>query len=293
MPLIHPEEISSIQGLDLRVKAIVEGFLSGLHKSPFHGFSAEFSEYRNYYPGDPTRLIDWKVYAKTDRLMVKKFEADTNLSATILFDSSESMSFSSRRITKLEYAKTLAASIAYLLIKQNDSVGLGLFSDTLSSYYASKTGLSHFNMLLKQLDHVNSGGQTDLRSVFSSVHHQLKKRGLIIVFSDLLDSDEVFLSELAVLKRFGHDVIVFHLFDEQEKQLKYSERTRFVDKETGETIEMNPDSIQDVYKERIIAYLNELNKMCLAEGIDYFPVSTADFYEHHLLEFLNTRSRKG
>lgn len=290
MSLIHPEELSSIHSLDLRVKAIVEGFLNGLHKSPYHGFSAEFSEYRNYYPGDPTKTIDWKVFAKTDKLMIKKFEADTNLTAIILFDISASMGFGDKT-TKLDYVKNLSSAISYLLIKQSDSVGICQFNEQLDTFIEPKTGKSHFNRILHSIDSANVSGDTNLESVFKLLQSKITKRGLVIIFSDLLDEDESFLTQISTLRKYGHDVIVFHIMDRAEAVLDFDERTKFIDLETNEEFDIHPDSIREKYKEKMQSHLDDLTKQFYGIGVEYYSVYTDDYYEHHLLEFLNKRSR--
>ncbi len=289
---VHPASISSIQGLELRAKAIVEGFLSGLHKSPFHGFSVEFSEYRSYNKGDSLRDIDWKVYGKTDKLMVKKYEADTNVYTNILFDISGSMNFSSAELTKLDYAKNLAAAIMYLLMKQNDAVGLTTFSEEFKTRFEAKTSRTHLSRMLAYLERVDAAEKTELLAALDLLSTQLGKKGIFVLFTDVLSTDQALLQRLNYLKTIGHDVIVFHVFDQQELEFNYTGRTIFVDRETQEKVDITPELIREKYLALSKTIIGELQTGCRIAGIDYHVVRTDDSYEKHLLEFLQRRQKK-
>ena len=222
--------------------------------------------------------------------MIKKFEADTNLTATILFDISGSMAYGDKT-SKLDYVKNLSSAISYLLIRQSDSVGVCQFNENLDSFIEPKTGKSQFNRILHSIDSAKVSGETNLESVFQLLQSKLSKRGLVIIFSDLLDEDESFITQIGILKKYGHDVIVFHIMDRSETQLDFDERTKFIDMETNEEFDIHPDSIREKYKEKMASYFDELTKRFHGIGVDYYSVYTDDYYEHHLLEFLNKRSR--
>ena len=291
MSFTHPSLISSIQSLDLRAKAIVEGFMSGLHKSPFHGFSVEFSEYRSYNIGDSIRDIDWKIFGKTEKLMIKKYEADTNLYATVLFDVSGSMNFKSDDISKLDYAKNLAAAIIYLLIKQNDSVSLTTFSNGIRQFIPAKTGRSHLNNLLHQLNKLEGDEETHIADSLKFIQNKMNKTGLIILFTDFLSDDEDAINQLKVLKAGKQDIAVFHLMDQNEIKLNYDQKIIFKDMETGEEIELLPEIHQEKYKLIVQKFIDNLRKKLLMAGIDYFNVISTDHYEKHLLDFLKLRQK--
>lgn len=289
---VHPASISSIQGIELRAKTIVEGFLSGLHKSPYHGFSVEFSEYRSYNKGDSLRDIDWKVYAKSDKLMVKKYEADTNVVTDILFDISASMAFSTAELSKLDYAKNLCAAIMYLLVKQNDAVGLTSFSSDIKDRFEAKSSRSNLNHMLAYLEKLKAAEETNLNLALDSITARLAKRGIFVLFTDFLADEEDVLTKLTYLRRIGNDVIVFHLFDEAELDFNYSGRSIFVDKETGEKIDITPELIREKYQAMSQKLIDSMQNGCRLADIDYHVVKSNDSYEKHLLEFLQRRQKK-
>lgn len=293
MSFVHPETIQSIQGLELRVKSIVEGFLSGLHKSPFHGFSVEFSEYRNYEPGDSPRYIDWKVYGKTDKLKVKKFEAETNLQAHILFDVSASMNFKTGTVSKLDYARNLAAAVIFLLNRQNDAVGVMTFTQSVKDYIRPKTGRRHLNYALQLLQRVDGESGTDLTQVIHSFTGVSTQRGMVIVFSDFMDGEAEVIKQLNILNAMGYEVVLFHVFDSAELMFEFTGRTRFTDMESGDTVIMEPDQIRERYTELVSRFTRAIRAEFIRNRMDYYKVITTDFYEHHLLDFLGARQRVG
>lgn len=292
MTFKHPSEISAIQGLELRVKAIVEGFLSGLHRSPFHGFSVEFSEFRNYNFGDPIRYIDWKVYGKTEKLMIKKYEAETNLSANIIYDISRSMSYSGKAVSKLEYSKNLASAIIYILSRQNDAIGLYTFNKEVQLSVQAKSGLHHMNRVLQLINSLEGESGTSISEMIERLERNITKKGLLIFFTDLLDFDEELLNKFIVLKKMGHDIVVFHMMDETESKFEFEGKTRFIDLETKEVIEVYPDMVKDDYKKLITDHFKGIKEIFYKNQIDYFSTMTSDFYEEHLLNFLKVRQKR-
>ena len=288
----HPSEISAIQGLELRVKAIVEGFLTGLHRSPFHGFSVEFSEYRNYNFGDPIRYIDWKVYGKTEKLMIKKYEAETNLNANIIYDISASMNYGTDSVSKLDYSKNLASAIIYILSRQNDAVGLYTFNDKIQMSIQAKSGQYHMNRILQIINKLKGDSSTSIRELIENLKRKITKKGLLIFFSDLMDFDAELLQEFVILKKMGHDIVVFHILDPLESSLEFEGKTRFVDAETKEHIELYPDMVKEDYKNLVKTHFKTIKDTFYKNQIDYFSTETSDFYEEHLLNFLNVRQKK-
>jgi len=208
-----PEVLAKLKQIDLKAKLVVEGFLTGLHRSPYKGFSQEFAEYRVYMPGDEPKRIDWKVYAKTDRFFIREYEEETNLKAYILLDASGSMGYTSNKVTKLEYASYLAASLAYLLIKQRDSVGLITFTSKLDDYVPPRSSPSHLPVLLKKIDKIKPGGDTNLANTFHQLAEKIKRRGLVIILSDLFDDKDRVLSALRHFRHKKHEVLVFNILD--------------------------------------------------------------------------------
>ncbi len=289
---LDPVFISKLNSLELKAKTVVEGFMVGLHKSPYHGFSAEFSQHRSYMQGDPIKNIDWKLYAKTDRYFIKQFEEETNLTAHIVLDVSKSMDFKhSGLITKSEYANTLAASLIYLLNKQRDAVGLVLYSDKIENYIVPKSVKTYLNLLLKTITDQKLSGKTNTSICLNSVAEKIKKRGLVIIISDLFDSPESVISALKHFHYKKNEVIVFQIIDKTEKDFNYGRDAIFVDMETGEEITTQSSQIQKSYQTAFSEYNNLLKTECAKYGIDYNLIDTNEPYDKALLNLFNKRKR--
>ncbi|HEX37920.1 MAG TPA: DUF58 domain-containing protein, partial [Candidatus Cloacimonetes bacterium] len=214
--VLAPGVAAKLERFELRARLIVEGFITGLHKSPYHGFSVEFLEHREYLPGDSIKHIDWKVYGKTDRYYIKKFEEETNLKAYILLDCSKSMEFSSSKVTKLEYGKTLASALTYLMIRQKDGVGLLTFSEKIHSYIPPRATSVHMNTIFHELDASKPQSSTNTPEILHNLADRIKKRGLIILITDLLDDPEKVMLGLQHFRHEKHEVVLFHLLDQEE-----------------------------------------------------------------------------
>ena len=238
--ILTPDIISRLNNLSLKARFVVEGFIVGLHKSPYHGFSVEFSEHRAYGAGDEIRHVDWKLWGKTDRFFIKQFEEETNLKSYLLLDQSLSMMYKSDTVSKLEYAQILAASLGYLMLKQQDAVGLTLFDDQIRVNIPARSKRSHLNVILSQMQNINAGPETSISPVLHQTAETIKKRGLIILISDLFDDPEDILAGLQHFRYKGHEVVVFHILDPQELKLNFSQRTRFRGMESGEEIITDP-----------------------------------------------------
>lgn len=290
---LRPDVIQQVQRLDLKARFIVEGFISGLHGSPFHGFSVEFSEHRKYTPGDDIRMIDWSVYGKTDRYYIKKFEAETNLDSYLLVDCSGSMDFAlGGRMTKMDYAICLAAAMGYLMVNQQDSVGLFTFDEKVRSYLPPKTKRTHLINILGQLARTKPHGRTGLAAALHDIAGRIKKRSLIVLLSDLLDEQENVLKALHHLRFRGHDMIIFQVLDQSEVTFEFDGLVRFEDPETGESVDANPRAIQASYLEELRLFIDEYKKQCQLVRADFTTVHNGMTFDKALIEFLVQRQGK-
>jgi uncharacterized protein (DUF58 family) len=290
---LNPEVVSRLSSIELKARLVVEGFIVGLHRSPYHGFSVEFAEHRQYMPGDDFKHIDWKVYAKSDRFFIKQFEEETNLKAYILLDASNSMGYKSNGITKLEYGSYLAASLSYLMLRQQDAPGLLVYDEKIRSYIPPKGARSHINPVLKQLGDTLPSSRTDASIAFHELADRIKRRGLIIVISDLLDDPEKMLLGLKHFRHRRHEVIVFHVLDPYERNFAYKSEARFKDMETGKELLTDPWQIRGEYMSRLGDYLEWISKSCRDAHIDYHLLDTSIPFDRALFGYLAKRSKLG
>jgi len=288
---LNPNIVNQLDNLYLKAKLIVEGFMSGLHKSPYHGFSVEFSEHRPYGEGDEIKNIDWKIWGKTDKYYIKRFEEETNLSCHIFLDASKSMQFKSKNISKFDYAKIIAAALSYLMIQQRDALGLYVFDSKIKVKISPKSNKSHLNTILSIMDKIQIGTDTNLASILNSAADKIKKRGLIILISDLLDEPKQVIDALKHFKYNNNEVLVFHTLDEQEIKLNYNNHTIFEDLETKEQIATEPWHIQKSYNLEVTQFIEYYKKQCLANKIDYNLLTTNKNVDYALSEFLNKRKK--
>lgn len=290
---LTPEIISRLDNLSLKARLVVEGFIVGLHKSPYHGFSVEFSEHRAYGAGDEIRHIDWKLWGKTDRFFVKQYEEETNLKSYLLLDQSKSMVYNSHQVSKLEYAQVLAAAVGYLMLKQQDAVGLTLFDDQIRDQIPPRSKRSHLNAILSRLQNIIPGPETHIAPVLHQTAESIKKRGLIVLISDLFDDPEEVLSGLQHFRYKGHEVVVFHILDPQEIRLDFPERTRFKDMETGEDIVTEPWYIQADYQKSMEIFCENYKNKFRQNNIDYIRITSNQPLDIALSEYLIKRKRLG
>jgi uncharacterized protein (DUF58 family) len=291
---LQPDVVSHLKGMELRARLVVEGFMAGLHKSPYHGFSVEFAEHRQYMPGDSIRNIDWKVYAKSDRYFVKEYEEETNLKSYILIDTSASMGYSSdekNRINKLEYCSYLAASLTFLMLKQRDSVGVVGFDEHIHTYIPPKSVAGHLHVLLKQLDRLSASEKTNISDTLHQMADRIKRRGLIILMSDLFDDPHKVFAGLKHFRHRKHEIIVFHVLDPRERDFSFPREAIFQDLETGERITTLPWQIRKSYKHELNSVFDEFSRECRMSNIDYHLIDTSVPYDHALLAYLNKRAR--
>ncbi len=291
---LSPELLARVKRLDLKARLVVEGFLTGLHRSPYHGFSVEFAAYRPYMPGDEPKRLDWKALARSDRYYVKEFEEETNLKAYLLLDTSASMGYrGSGTSGKLEYGSCLAAALAYLLLTQHDAVGLALFDDRIRQYLPPRSRRSHLGLLLGALERAGPGGVTRFEGVFGELAARIRRRGLIVLISDLWDDWPAVVSSLQHFRHLKHEVLVFHLLDRDEVDFPFREGASFRDLETGRTVQAGPEAGAGRYRKRVREWRGTLARECRRHLIDYVPVDTATPFDQALLRYLHKRQRLG
>ena len=290
---LDPETLSRVARLDLVARLVVEGFITGLHRSPYHGFSVEFSEHRAYMPGDPLRDLDWKAYAKSDRLYVKQYEEETNLKAYILCDVSGSMDFcAGAPVSKYRYATCLSAALAYLMLRQRDAVGLMLFRDAVESYVPPRSVQSHLQTLLKEIDRIQPERDTHMAPAFHDLAERIGRRGLIVVLSDLLDDPQEVLRGLRHFRHRGHEVVVFHLLDPRELDLEFDRETRFFDLEqTDQIITTQPLQVRREYGKMMEEIVETYRRGCAEAHIDYALIETSTPFDQALSRYLAQRKK--
>ena len=287
--MVNPAALMRIKSLELRAKVIVEGFWKGIHRSPHHGFSVEFTEYRSYHPGDDPRYLDWRVYARTDRLYIKKYEDETNLKCHFLIDHSRSMGYGSLGYSKAEYAGTLAATLAYFLFTQGDAVGLATFDDQIRQVLPPRNRPSYLHRLLLALSTTPQGSATHLGPPLQRVAQLLTRRGLIVLISDLLTSIKSLETDLGYLSTGGHDVVLFQILDPTELSFTFTNPALFKDVETGRHFYVDPATVQKDYQHRLADHLQRTESICQSLGIDYFLFATDRPLDLGLLDFLHAR----
>ncbi|RMG40611.1 MAG: DUF58 domain-containing protein [Planctomycetota bacterium] len=290
---LKPEVIRTVSRLDLRARFIVEGFLSGLHASPFYGFSVEFSEHRRYTQGDDPKDIDWLVYAKTDRFYVKKYEAETNITGYLLVDLSASMGYTYRQeLTKLDYSICLAAALTYLMIRQQDPVGVVTFDEKLRSSLPARSKRTQLANILALLAGAKPGGTTDLGANLRRIAAMIKHRSLLMLFSDLLTDPETAIEGLRMLRYAGHDVIVFHVLDEAEVTFPFEGSVELIEPESGEQTVVNASGLRADYQAAVDAFRERFRRECLNMQVDYVPLDTSMPFGKALLEYLAQRQAR-
>lgn len=289
---LKPEVVAKLKGIDLKARLVVEGFLAGLHRSPYRGFSVEFTEHRPYMPGDELKRIDWKVYGRTDRFYVREYEEETNLRGYIILDASGSMAYTgTQSITKFEYANYLAAGLTYLLLHQKDSAGLVVFTDRIQTYIPARSSASHLNVVLRQLEKQKPGGDTNLSATFHQLAERIKRRGLVIILSDLWDDQAAVLSALRHFRHRKHEVLVFHIVDAQEEKLDHKTPVVLRDLETGQEMTVDPRVVGPEYRSAFQAHFRRFERGCREGLVDYHRVTTDTPFDRALFSYLERRQR--
>lgn len=290
---LKPEVVRQIARLDLRAQFVVKGFLHGLHASPYHGFSVEFSEHRRYTPGDDPKDIDWLVYAKTDKYYVKRFEAETNITGYLVIDLSQSMGFTYRQqLTKFEYAVSLAAALAYMMVRQQDPVGLVTFDDRIRDSLTPHSKRTQLGNMLSLLSRLAPGGPTDVAKCLVQLAAMLRHRSLVMLMSDLLTEADPLVQALRRLRHGGHDVILFHILDEAEVTFPFEGLVHFIDAETEARLETDARGVRDDYLGQVEDFREQLRTECLQIGVDYVPLDTSIPFDRALIQYLHSRQAR-
>jgi len=286
---LDPKVLNKITRLDLKARHIVEGFMGGMHKSPYHGFSVEFAEHREYAPRDDLKHLDWKVFGRSDRLFIKEYELETNLRTHILLDTSESMDYGGRETTKLELASHIAASMAYLILRQQDSVGMVCFDKEVKSFIPTSSSMGHLRPIFGTLAQSEGKNKTDLGAVLNTLAERIQRRGLIILISDLFDKPDVILKSLQHFSHKRHDVIVFHVLDEYELTFPFERMTLFEGLEDYPKQLIDPRSLRKAYLAEVNQFCEDMRKGCVRQMIDYVRISTDQDLDVELTKYLASR----
>ncbi len=291
MEILSAQQIARLNRLQLFAKQTVEGFLTGLHKSPYHGFSVEFADHRQYNPGDPLKNVDWRIVARTGRYYVKRYEEETNLNCYILLDHSASMDYGSDDSNKLDFAKKFAASLTWLMINQKDAVGLYCFDDEISFAMPPKALRSYSAEIFGRLIRLEAGKKTNLAKPLEKISERIKKRSLVVIISDLLDDEENIIHAFKHFRNKGHELLVFHLYDKSEEEFDFKRESEFIDSETSEKLIINPWQIKAEYQKNYQGFFANLKEQAHQMQVEYNPVSTNDKIEDMMLKYLSKRKK--
>lgn len=289
---LDPSIVSKLNTLELRARMVVEGFMVGLHRSPYHGFSVEFSEHRPYMQGDTLKDIDWKVYGKTEKYYVKQFEEETNLRSYIILDTSKSMDFSfGNSVKKIDYASVLAASLIYIMLKQQDAAGLVLYSDKIETMLSPKSSRPYLGELLKNISAIKPANTTQTAACLNNVAEKIKRRGLVIIISDMFDDINSTLNALKHFRYKKNEVIVFQVLDPVERSFAFGKDAVFKDLESNEEITTQPHQIQKSYQGAMAEFLEKIKEECLNNGIEYNLIDTSTPFDKALFSYFKKRGR--
>jgi uncharacterized protein (DUF58 family) len=288
---LDPHALSSIASLELLARTVVQGFVSGLHRSPYLGFSLDFAEYQQYRQGDDVRRIDWKVYGRSDRLYIKKFRGDTNARCFILLDCSRSMGFSSGALSKFDYGRYLAACLTYFVTHQQDLVGFAAFDTQMLEYIGPRGHQGHLQLVLRSIENLELGRQTSMGEPLHQLAERLYRRGMVVVISDLLDDSTALMDGIKHLRYQGQDCILFHILDDSELTFPYQDMLTFVDLETDQQMEIQPRLVKKEYLEALNRHNDYVMRECILHGIDYQLLNTAMPLDFALYSYLSRRSK--
>jgi uncharacterized protein (DUF58 family) len=289
---LQPKVVAQLANMELRARLVVEGFITGLHKSPYHGFSVEFTEHRPYMPGDEIRHIDWKAYGKTDRYFIKEFEEETNLKTYLILDASKSMDYASEgQLKKIEYASYLAAALGYLMVEQRDAVGLTVYDERIRASLPPRATKLYLQQILRELETLQPGNKTGTAQSLHEVAERIRRRGLIVILSDLFDDPVQVMTALKHFRHRGNEVIVMQVLDPLERSFAFGTDAVFRDMETKEELLTQPWHIQTAYRESMHQFLDFYKRECRENAIDYVLLDTATPFDRALFEYLNKRKR--
>ena len=288
---LDPSVLAGLDNIELRARVVVEGFLSGLHRSPNRGFSPEFNDYRHYYRGDDMRHIDWKLYARSEKFYIKQYEDETNVRCMVVLDISASMSYSSGETSKLDYGITLASALAYFINRQRDAVGLITFDDKVNNYIPAKCRQPHLMQILRTLAQIKPGKKTDSVKPLIDLAASLNKKSMVILITDMLDDEDRLIKTLQNLRGMGNDVIVFHVMDDAELNFTFNEASEFVDMESDESFITTPAAIRKAYLENLNEFLAFCKKQCQRSGVDYCLMNTSEPLDAALSAYMSKRAK--
>jgi uncharacterized protein (DUF58 family) len=288
---LDPSVLAGLDNLELRARVVVEGFLSGLHKSPHRGFSVEFNDYRHYYPGDDMRHVDWKLYARSEKFYIKQYEDETNVRCMIVLDTSASMGYASGGTSKLNYGITLASALAYFIMRQRDAVGLITFDEKLREYIPPKCRQPHLMHILRTLAQLKPGTTTNAVKPLTDLAASLRKKSIVLFITDMLDDEVRVISTLQNLRAMGNDVIAFHVMDTAELNFPFNEASEFIDMESRESYITTPASIRKAYLSNLREFLDYCKKQCQSSGVDYCLLNTADPLDEALSSYMSKRAK--
>ncbi len=289
--LLSPDTLNRVSGLELKARLIVEGFMTGLHDSPYKGSSVEFAEHREYVPGDDLRRLDWKVYAKSDRFYIKEYEEETNLKSYIVLDVSKSMEFASGDTSKLEYGRLLAAALANLVTRQQDQIALVTFAEKVRTFLPPQNNQAHLRAIYQALVDATTQDKTNLGAIFHEIAERLRHRSLVVIISDLFDDPDRIAAGLSHMAHRGHDVIVFHVLDHAEITFPYERMTRFEGLEIDEKLLADPRALREAYLAELAAFQHRINTACLAGRMDYVVLDTSRPLGAPLSSYLAMRAK--
>ncbi len=289
---LDPVKIASISNMELRARLVVEGFITGLHKSPYHGFSQEFSEHRAYRPGDEVRNIDWKVYARSDRFYVKQYEEETNLRCMIAVDSSKSMAYASKgHISKFQYAVYLGQSLAFMMMGQRDAVGLCVYHNQIQTFLPPSAKKNYIPRIMKTLEETQPSDKTSTAGALNILAERIRRRGMVVIISDLFDDIESISEALKHFRHKGHEVLLFQILDPREIDFDLGSGSTFVDMETSEEMLTSPHQIQAAYQQSVQDFLNSIKEICYNQNVDYHLSLSNESFDRSLLRFLARRAK--
>lgn len=288
---LDPTVLAGLDNLELRARVAVEGFLSGLHKSPHRGFSVEFNDYRHYHPGDDMRHVDWKLYARSEKFYIKQYEDETNVRCVVVLDTSASMAYSSGGISKLDYGITLASALAYFINRQRDAVGLITYDDKVNEYIPAKCRQPHLMRILRTLAQVEPGTKTDAVKPLTDLASSLNKKSMIVLITDMLDDEERVINTLQNLRAMGNDVITFQIMDDAELNFPFKEASEFIDMESNESYITTPATIRKAYMENLNEFLGFCKKQCQSSGVDYCLMNTSQPLDEALSSYMSKRAK--
>lgn len=288
---LNPDVVARLGSMELRARLVVEGFITGLHRSPFHGFSAEFSEHRQYRPGDELKHIDWKIYGRSDRFYVKQYEDETNLRCLVALDCSGSMAYASPgHLTKMAYGSYLAASLSYLILQQRDAAGLALYNTEVVRYLPPRSKRSYVRELIRELEEITPHGATGTANALHSLAERFKRRGLVVLISDLFDEPSNILQALRHFRHHRHEVLVLHIVDPRELDFDFSTSAIFKDMETGQELPTHPLHLRRSYREAMDGFCTEIKRGCRAQNVDYVQIATNKPFDVALREYIVKRA---